>query len=61
MELTNGGSLGGYNLALCIFNFIYASMLVLLGGLSFWLDFGRHESEGKKEEEMEIRVNAVVR
>ena len=47
VELTNGRSLGGYNLALCVYHFIFALILVLAGGVSFWLG-GREEEESKR-------------
>ena len=43
VEMSDGGSLGGYNLPLCIYNFIYAVVLFLVGGLSFMLELGTEE------------------
>ena len=43
VELGDGGSLGGYNLPLCIYNFIYAVVLFLVGVLSFVVELGTEE------------------
>ena len=51
VELTDGKSIGGYNLALCLDSFISALLLFILSCLSFVFDLGTCEGQKVENED----------